>query len=434
MYPESYPDKLPDDVLFACVKCGLCRSVCPVFDVLKTEPAVARGKLALVEKKVEGEITPRKELLKVLSLCLLCGTCQANCPMGVDYIRIMLSARKELSDISGVPITRRLILSAFHPVGWQRFLFGLGRIIQRIFLRKLPRESGLRLRFPVPFLRYHNIFPPIASRFFIPRYHGEIKAKGKERSKIGFFVGCATNYLLPEVAEKTVALLTSAGFTVVIPKDQGCCGLPAAYSGMSRFANRLVRENIATFEKTDVKTIITACATCGGALKNYYEFKNEKGEPVEVMDITEFIEKNKELFPVSPTEEDMLTTYHDPCHLKKIQGIEKEPRELLSSCLGKRFKDMKGADLCCGFGGLFSILYPEVATRINQKKMEKIIESGAQVVATACPGCIIYLREGVMRNRLPIEVKHIVEILLDHLEEKKVVTSTFSFKRDETLD
>jgi len=433
MYPEYHLEALPEDVLFRCVKCGLCRSVCPVFDVLRVEPAVARGKLALVEKKVAGEIPERKELLKVLSLCLLCGTCQANCPMSVDYLRIMLPARKELSDTFGVPLTRRLILSAFHPALWQRFLFSLGRVLQKIFLRKIPKESGLRLRFPIPFLRYHKIFPPIASRFFIPRYQGENEGEGKIRGKIGFFVGCATNYLLPEVGEKTIALLTKAGFTVVVPRDQVCCGLPASYSGMSKLANKLAQKNISAFEKTDVETIVTACATCGGALKHYYQFKNRKGKEIKVMDITEFIYHHRELFHFLPKEKDSLTTYHDPCHLKKVQGIEEEPRKLLSLSLGEKFKEMKGADLCCGFGGLFSILYPEVATKINQKKIEKIKESGAEVVATDCPGCIIYLREGVMRNRLSIRVRHIVEILSEHLEEEKTA-SLSSVERKETLD
>lgn len=395
--------------VFSCVKCGLCRSVCPAFDVLQTEPAVARGKMALIEALEEKELKAEPRIAQLLSTCLLCGKCQANCPNMVNYTDVMLAARAQLANETGMPLSKKLLLELFHSNRRMQWGMKLARIAQQILMRKIPQESGLRLRFPLPFIGGNHLFPQVAKSFLISDYFGEIKAS-HERGKVGLFIGCATNYILPEIGRSLIELLLEAHYSVVIPPQQGCCGLPATYNGMLELADKLQLNNIEAFKETDVDTIITACATCGGALKLYYQFTNRYGKPIKVMDMSEFLIANKDDFKFKPWAEGLIT-YHDPCHLRSVQHIWQPPRELIKNVAEQNFVDMEGADLCCGFGGLFSVFQPKISQAISNKKAEYIKKSAAILVLTGCPGCVLFLREGLARNKQSVEVRHLAEFL-----------------------
>jgi glycolate oxidase iron-sulfur subunit len=401
--------ELEKEKAFSCVKCGLCRSVCPVFDALQKEPAVARGKMALIEALREKKLKEEPKIAHLLSTCLLCGKCQANCPNMVNYVDVMLAARAQLAQETGLPLTKKFLLELFHPNWLLQFGLRLARIAQKIVLRKVPKESGLRLRFPLPFMGRNRLVPQVAKRFLISQYSGEIKAP-HEKGKVGLFIGCAINYLLPEIGSSLIELLLQAGYTAVIPPQQGCCGLPATYNGVVKLADKLRHNNIEAFKETDVDIIITACATCGGALKHYYQFTNRLGKPIKVLDMSEFLMAHKSDFKFKSHTDERIT-YHDPCHLRNIQNISQPPRDLIKNVAGKSFVDMEGADLCCGFGGLFSVFQPEISQAIGDKKAEFIKKSGARLVLTGCPGCVLYLRDGLARNNSDVQVRHLAEFL-----------------------
>jgi len=395
--------------VFSCVKCGLCRSVCAAFDILQKEPGVARGKMALIEALQEKELKAEPRIAQLLSTCLLCGKCQANCPNMVNYMNVMLAARAQLVQESGIPLNKKLLLELFHSNKRMELAMKLARIAQHILLRKIPEQSGLRLRFPLPFIRGNHIFPQVAKSFLISEYFDEITIP-YEHGKVGLFIGCATNYLLPEIGRSLIELLSKTGYSIVIPPQQGCCGLPATYNGMLELADKLRSKNIEAFKKTEVGTIITACATCGSALKNYYNFINRSGKPIKVMDMSEFLIQHKNDFEFKPWANGLIT-YHDACHLRNLQNIWQAPRQLLTSVAGERFIEMEEADLCCGFGGLFSVFQPRISQAISDKKAEYITKSGANLVLTSCPGCVLYLRDGLARNRQSVQVCHLAEFL-----------------------
>ena len=408
MYKDQSLSELQDAV-FRCVKCGMCRSICPVFQIEGAEASVARGRLALIEEFTRDKLKAGDNLTRVLSACIMCGRCQANCPNLVEVVKLIRSGRAELARFLGIPLSRKLIMEFFYSRKRLYFAFKLGSWLQKFLLRRIPQERGLRLRYPIPLLNREMAFPPIAREFFLPRYASTHIAPN-EKMKVGFFVGCLINFVLPEIGTSLLEVLTRNGVSVVVPAEQGCCGLPAFFSGMTELANKLNQKNLEAFQGLDIDVIVTACPTCGEALKEYYELVNKSGKRIEVLDISQFLVRYKKLFSF-PQFTDGILTYHDPCHLKHIQGIYQEPRQLLKMIADGKFVEMDEADLCCGFGGLYSLFHNKTASAINKRKVRAIMATGANLVVTGCPGCLIYLRQGIQLNKLPIEAKHLIEVL-----------------------
>ncbi|TKJ35884.1 hypothetical protein CEE39_00710 [bacterium (candidate division B38) B3_B38] len=408
MYKDQSLSELQDAV-FRCVKCGMCRSICPVFQIEGAEASVARGRLALIEEFARDKLKAGDNLTRVLSACIMCGRCQANRPNLVEVVKLIRSGRSELARFLGMPLSRKLIMELFYPRKRLYFAFKLGSWLQKFLLRRIPKERGLRLRYPIPLLNRGVAFPPIAREFFLPKYSSTHKAS-RERMRVGFFVGCLINFVLPEIGTSLLEVLTKNGVSVVLPAEQGCCGLPAFLSGQTELANKLNQKNLEAFRGLDIQVLVTACPTCGEALKGYYELVNKRGERIEVLDISQFLWRHKELFSF-PKFTDGILTYHDPCHLKHIQGVDQEPRKLLKMIADGKFVEMDEADLCCGFGGLYSFFHSQTASAINKRKMKNIESSGANTVVTACPGCLIYFRQGIQLKKLPVKAKHLIDVL-----------------------
>ncbi len=408
MYKDQTLSELQGAV-FRCVKCGMCRSICPVFQIEGSEASVARGRLALIEEFTRDKLKAGDNLARVLSSCIMCGRCQANCPNLVEVVKLIRSARAELVRFMGMPLSRKLIMELFYSRKRLYFAFKVGSWLQKFLLRRIPKERGLRLRYPIPLLNRGIAFPPIARDFFLHRY-SSTRIAPNERMKVGFFAGCLINFVLPEIGISLLEVLTKNGVSVVVPAEQGCCGLPAFFSGMTELANRLNQKNLEAFQGLDIDVIVTACPTCGEALKEYYELVNKRGEKIEVLDISQFLWRYKKLFSFPKFTEGTLT-YHDPCHLKHILGIYEEPRQLLKMIADGKFVEMDEADLCCGFGGLYSFFHSQTASAINKRKMKNIKATGANIVVTACPGCLIYLRHGIQQEKLPVKAKHLIEVL-----------------------
>ena len=250
-------------LLTRCVKCGRCRTVCPAFQAVNRETAVARGKLALLEdalKEGDGELESR--LSKSLSMCLLCGACTATCPneaRGHEAIRL---ARAKLAKKDGIPFTKRFLNSMIAKDRKKRDkLVSRASSLQGIFTSKLPDDRGLKLRLPIR--RFDAEWAPkLADTFFLDRAPAEVAADMPNGRKVGLFVGCAIHYLSPQVGDATVGLLTSLGFNVVIPQEQGCCGLMAFGSGDDDTAKKLALKTAEAFDNDEIEAVVVPCASC----------------------------------------------------------------------------------------------------------------------------------------------------------------------------
>jgi len=413
------PLKRVENEMKKCVKCGACRANCPAFSTFQREPATARGKVALAQHIMKGDITLDDGTYAAMSKCLLCGSCVDKCPNQVPTDEIVIAAREALAQRRG--------LTTFHKAVGQviktRKLMNLGAlaasVLGPIFFRKVPATSGLRLRFPMPFLGGSRHIPEIAKKPFMKR-HPEVIVGAPGKPRIVFFVGCMTNFVYTEIGEATLALFRHLGCTVIIPKGQQCCGLPGMSGGDLDTVRELAEQNLQALEGHDADYIMTACATCGGALHKLYPLVIGKRNPElkqrlqaladKTVDAAVLLQKLGLKPEESGAAEDLRITYHDPCH-HRTAGIGKEPRALLKGTPGLDLVEMEGADRCCGLGGTFNVYHYEKSLDINAGKSAAIIATGADAVVTGCPGCIMQLSDGLKQAGDKTRVLHTVELL-----------------------
>ena len=409
-----------------CVKCGTCLAHCPIYAETLSEPTTARGKLSLVESLASGNIQFTKKLNNLLFSCLICNTCGENCPNDVNVGEIILEARRELIDHRGLPITKKFLfrhlLNSIHALP---LYLQAGSLMQGLLLKKIPKESGLQLRFSLPFLDKKRLIPALAKNFFCEHYSPAAKAN-IEKKRVGYFVGCATNYLFPHIGEATLRILNKYGVSVSIPSDQKCCGLIAFGSGDWQSTQKLALSNIEAFEQLNLDTIVTTCASCAATLKTFYpklfeDADDETQKMVErfshkIMDISQFLTQEigitSKLKKLPLKKGNLLRiTYHDPCHLNRTLGITKEPREILKSLSNLEFVEMNDASRCCGMGGTFNITHYDLSMNILKHKLDTLETLGVEMIATGCSGCIFQFMDGIHQRGLKTRVVHIVEAL-----------------------
>jgi glycolate oxidase iron-sulfur subunit len=293
--------------------------------------------------------------------------------------------------------------------------------LQHVFLEKIPEKSGLRLRFPVPFIDSKRFIPPIAQDPFLDIHSGWIRAE-KETMRVGLFVGCVSNYLFPRISQATLDLFVGNGISVYIPKEQKCCGLPAFGSGDEDTPRSIAQWNIEAFAEENLDQVVAHCASCAAMLKLDYPLLFGKDDPFrekalafseKVSDASRLLARIPDLKRKgnTPGNKVLRVTYHDPCHLRRKLGIFKEPRDLLQSTPGLEYVEMRDANRCCGQGGSFNVANYDLSLKILDRKTSAIEESGADIVTTTCSGCLLQLMDGIHQAGLKKEVLHLVEMV-----------------------
>jgi glycolate oxidase iron-sulfur subunit len=417
------PLKRVEKEIKKCVKCGACRAHCPVFGELKREPAVARGKVALAKAVLEGGMELDDRTYLDMSKCLLCGSCVEKCPNDVPTDEIVIAAREALARQRGLTTFHKAVGRVIRNRRLMNMGAAMAALLGPLFFRKVPATSGLRLRFPLPFLGSKRHIPQIAKKPFMDR-HPEVTAGLPGKPRIVYFVGCMTNFVYPEIGEAALALFRHLGCTVIIPKDQQCCGLPGMSGGDLATVRELAEKNLAALERYEADYIMTACATCGGALHKFYPAVMGKKHPELLPRLQAIADKTIDasvllralgLRPADTGEgEEIRITYHDPCHLR-TRNITRQPRELLQETPGVELVEMEGADKCCGLGGTFNVYHYGTSLGINTGKSAAIEKSGADTVVTGCPGCMMQLSDGLKQRGAKTRVMHTLEILARRL-------------------
>ncbi|MBE9528542.1 MAG: (Fe-S)-binding protein [Proteobacteria bacterium] len=420
-----------------CVKCGTCRSICPTTRVLARESACARGKLTLIKAYLDGEIEMSENYMRHIKECAMCGGCRDVCPAGVKTTDVYLAARAAMVEKKGLPFLASLVFKNLDSTRLMPFALKLGTRFKSLFFKGAETDTGLVSRFSLPMVGGGRLMPEVAGKFFLDMKEARklgkrVKPKADDDSdgspRVAFFAGCGVNYLMPQVGTASIKCIERTGATVSVPRAQVCCGMPAFYTGDIETATRLAKKNIELFETYGADYIATSCATCSHGLKTVFkklfEDDDEMRERAEafsskVRDITELLARD--LGPMKSMEEsgeksleksgELSVTYHDPCHLNRNQGIKAEPRALLEAAPGVKFRNMKFACSCCGLGGGLSMTNYDLSIAITKRKTDGALRSGADVVATACPGCIVQLRDAMHHYGVDKKVVHVVELL-----------------------
>ncbi len=395
-----------------CVACGKCRALCPVFSVEGSEASVARGKLKILAAAEDGELDYDTDLGRLLDDCLGCRLCTSGCPQGVRTDELVYAARQRIRDrrsrnplelfILRYLLPRRgLLASLARFVGrWQHRLARLlgrsrdasphdGLHVQRalagLYRRLLPL-AGLSPR----------LVPPTLSPRQFSSGRGEVQAFGDVNAeRWGYFVGCALETAYPRSARAVVELARRLGITLIAPTTQACCGLPAWGSGDRRAASALINVNAAAFADRDLDGVVTACASCASFLREHYT-----GPLGRTLTLQELLRGRLDRLKLRRTP-GLRVTWHQPCHLAR--HLDVELAEPLLSRLAD-FVELEERDVCCGGAGSYFIKHPETAAAIGERKAKHIVDSGAEVVVTACPGCAMQLEASLTRLDAPVRV------------------------------
>jgi glycolate oxidase iron-sulfur subunit len=427
----SYLKDLDYSVMQQCIHCGMCLPTCPTYMETKIERNSPRGRIALMRAIADGHLEAQKAFADEMYFCLGCLACETACPAGVDYTQLFEMARAEAERSHALPSpTRRLlrwfVLDGLFYKQWR--LRTVGRLLwfyQAIGLQALVRRSGL-LRLLPQSLRDLEAKTPVVKRHFSPdliapgevalTLHGTGSAQRAYR--VGLLTGCVQDLVFSDVNRDTADVLRANGCAVVTPPSQGCCGSLHAHNGEYELAKDFARRLLDHFDLDRLDAIITNAAGCGSHLKHFdrllrddprYAAKAAQWSE-KVKDISEWLVGIDFRAPKKPGTEARVT-YHDACHLCHGQKITAQPRNLLAKIPGLQIAPLTESMWCCGSAGIYNLIQPEMADKLLQRKIDHIASTGATVVATGNPGCLLQIQNGLTARGIKIEVVHPVTLL-----------------------
>lgn len=414
----DFPNK---ELIRQCVHCGLCLPFCPTYRTLGHEADSPRGRIYQMRLVAEGKIDPSDpHFRKHMFQCLDCRACETACPSGVQYGRLIESARSVIPPDGPVErITRKAILGKV--INSPRLLAAAGtgaRLYQRSGLQSLVRATGL-LRIARTMKRMESMLPRLQGSLIESALPEVAPAKGEPRARVALLSGCVAAQFFPRTNRSTIAVLAANGCDVLVPRDQGCCGALQLHSGDRETAMELARHNIDVFERVRADYIVVNAAGCGSTMKEYGDLLRgdpDYGERAEafsakVRDATELLAELPLRPPTHPVRR--RVTYQDACHLAHGQRVRRQPREILRAIPGLELVEMMESDWCCGSAGIYNVTQPELSEIILERKMKHVIATGADTVVASNPGCLIQLEHGLRERGVQMQTAHPVDLLAE---------------------
>jgi glycolate oxidase iron-sulfur subunit len=419
-------------VLQQCMHCGMCLPTCPTYDETKRERSSPRGRIRLMREVADGRLDVSATFAEEMSYCLGCLACQSACPAGVDYATLLENARGEVERRGVVcGMRRRLVrwftMSLLFRQPWM--MRAAGRLMwfyQCSGLQSTFRRSEI-LRALVPTrLRELEAKSPVARPPFSHRRIRPREWPDDATRCVGLLTGCVQDLAYPHVNRATADVLLANGCEVITPATQPCCGSLHAHNGELELARDLARRNIDMFDLDEVDAVITNSGGCGSHLKKYAELLHDDAAYRErahawdrkVRDIHEWLVEIGFRAPhvTEPSgASEMIVAYDASCHLLHGQKIARQPLDMLRSIPGLRLVDLPESDWCCGSAGVYSITQPEQSAKLLARKLDHIAGTGATVLATGNPGCLLQIEQGMRRDPRLAEVRvcHPVELLAE---------------------
>jgi glycolate oxidase iron-sulfur subunit len=403
-----------------CVHCGLCLNQCPTYKLWGLEADSPRGRIRQIVLVDKGRLPLGDSFVKHIDQCLDCRACETACPSGVQYGKLVEAARAQIEQNYRRPFFSRIARTfAFrHLLPYPRRIALVARAVylyQQSGLQELARASGiLRL---LGLADRERLLPPIDQKFFFSNLGRTYPAAGQRRARVALFAGCVAQVSFSKLHEATIRVLTANGCEVVVPAGQICCGALAAHAGARDAARGVARTNLDVFLGSDFDAVITNAAGCGSTLKEYeHLFVSGSEEHAKagafrkkMRDVTEFLADLGMSAPLANLP--LRVTYQDSCHLLHGQKIREAPRTLLRAIPGVELVEMNMADYCCGSAGSYNITETQASLELLAEKMKHARATGAPVIVTANPGCLLQMRAGARIHATGQEVVHVVELL-----------------------
>ncbi len=376
-----------------CVRCNSCGALCPTYDEAVVEGMNARGRVFLLKKFTDGELTASDGLDRRIFSCMLCGACNTLCPRGLNITDAIYEGRRNLRKLTK---KRRLLEGAvaysFRRADSAFRLFRLFRnVINRLPLRKYPLVRAL------------DAMVPDLPRETLRRDPFIFKVP-KPKARIALFAGCTVNFLYPHMGDALIRSLNAINYDVILPKGEICCGAPLLGLGLEDDTVEFAKKNVATFRDLKVEAVISLCPTCTHFISD--EYKRLMGSGIEnAVDISQFLHDKGT--PLTSTDDGKAgikrIIYHDPCHSRHYLKISREPRQILKA-LGFEVLEPKDRG-CCGFAGAFKVLYEDLSDAILNRRIEDYRK--ADMIVTSCPNCVLQFKSKIKDK----PVKHIIEVI-----------------------
>ncbi|AFZ34998.1 protein of unknown function DUF224 cysteine-rich region domain protein [Stanieria cyanosphaera PCC 7437] len=421
-FDQKNPPK--QELIDTCVHCGFCLSTCPSYRVIGKEMDSPRGRIYLMNAIAQGEAAIDDATSEHFDSCLGCLACVTTCPSGVQYDQLIAATRpqvernqpRKLSD----RLIRTLIFNLFpYPNRLRPFLPSLW-FYQKLGLQKFVRQTKILNKISPRLAAMEAILPTITVDSLQDNVPEIIPSQGKQRYRVGMILGCVQRLFFNSVNQATIRVLSANSCEIIIPKTQGCCAALPAHQGQENQAKQLARQMIDSFADTKVDAIIINAAGCGHTLKEYGhiladdpEYKDKAQEfASKVKDVQEFLATVGLTAKLSPlTQEKLNIVYQDACHLLHGQKISLQPRQLLKQIPGVALKEPIDAALCCGSAGVYNMLQPEVADELGQQKVTNLVNTGANLIASANPGCSLQIIKHLKVQGKEIKLMHPIELL-----------------------
>ena len=422
--------------LMNCMRCGFCQPSCPTYQETGLEAASPRGRIALMKAVADGIMEPDESFQKQMNLCLGCRACEPVCPSDVKYGHLLEQTKEvlfqeEQSPAEGVSINRvhRLLKPVFRQHKRLLFMSKLLTAYQRTGLQRLAAKGKLLRFLPAHLQTMERILPKADSAGVIQRAGGHFfKAQGKRIGTVGMFRGCIMDILFTETNVNTVRLLTEAGYDVVIPETQGCCGALFSHGGDRETAVEFAIQNIKAFQETPIDYIASNAGGCGAMLIEYDHLLANDSEwsaaaqqfAGKVKDISDLLIRSERWNGLNEERgadsraslaNKERVTYQDSCHLRNVMRAGHGPRALLRLLPDVDYVELEGAEVCCGSAGTYNLMQPNMANAVLDRKMEAVEETEASILLTSNPGCLLQMKVGVEREQShhQLHVMHVVD-------------------------
>jgi glycolate oxidase iron-sulfur subunit len=424
---SSHLKNLDYSVVQQCMHCGLCLPTCPTYDATKLERHSPRGRIALMRAIADERLEPSKTFADEMYYCLGCLACMTACPAGVDYAELFERARAEAeaSRVLATPgrsLIRALSLRGlFMDLNRLKLLGRVMQLWQGLGLQSAVRALGLTRLLPRRLRELEAMTPPVQARWTEDLVAPVTRAQGVRRYRVALLAGCAQDLIFSDVNRDTAEVLARNGCEVITPPDQHCCGSLHAHNGEWELAQELARRNIEQFPPESFDAIISNAGGCGSHLKHYARLLADDARYVQrarlwdakVKDIHEWLAFTGIESPSAVGAPQQVVTYHESCHLCHGQKVSAQPRSLLRAIPGVRLVELPEASWCCGSAGIYNLTQPEMAGQLLERKVNHIVTTRAQVVATGNPGCLLQLINGCRDRGLELRVAHPVTLLAE---------------------
>ena len=434
--PRFTAPELPTyDALMDCIRCGRCLPACPTYQQTSLETFSPRGRLSLMRAVEDGQLDLADPGVdEHLYHCLDCRACNTVCPVSIPIGELIVEGRAAVEAKHPRSWIIRLVLQhvLISPSRIQKFTPPV-RLAQKLKLDKL---AGLLVGWIPPLKDLFQLAPQLPK----PLWNDLNKTKlpkstqtsevSRAQYHVGYFLGCVMNVAFADASRATVKLLEHYNCDVITPNDQMCCGAPQDDQGMKDVLRKMAQKNIAAFEQLgELDAIVADCAACSGSLKEYrHVFHDDPAWAAradrfsgKVRDITEWLDQ---IVPADLAVNGTLPkslTYHEPCHLANVQDVRKQPRALIARLQNKGVdvRELNDPTRCCGSAGIYNLTHPAMSKDLLDRKMDDVKATGAEVVVSANPGCLLQLEWGAKRAKSNVAVKHVTQVLLEVIQERK---------------